>query len=157
MSRWLSRSGLLVAVLFLPGPRMMAAVSCSFVSATGIAFGAYDPLDTRSTVQAGVVRLKCSQMGGPLLPVIIELSAGNSGSYAGRHLKKGGESLRYNLFLDAAGTQVWGNGTGGSAHFGPFLPAENVETTIPIYGRIFPGQSVTAGSYTDTISVTINY
>jgi len=155
--RVLARIGLLAAVLLLAGFPAEAASSCSMVSVTGIVFGAYDPLEARPVTQVGSLTLKCVQAGAsPTLPVMIDLSAGNSGSYAFRHLEKPGDSLRYNLYLDPASTQVWGNGSGGSGHY-PHLPSGDVETTLTIYGRILPGQNAGAGTYTDTITVTLNF
>lgn len=151
------RAGLLAVALFLPGLRAGAASSCSLVSVTGVNFGPYDVFDGRPATQVGSVVFKCQAGLLPLVPVTIELSPGNSGIYAFRHLRKGNESLRYNLHLDATHTLIWGNGTGGSLPFGPLLPLDNVETSVTIYGQIFPGQNITAGSYTDSITVTINF
>jgi spore coat protein U-like protein len=151
------RIGVLAVALLLPGLRARAASSCSLVGVTGLNFGSYDVFDARPTTQVGSVTFKCQSGGIPIVPVTIELSQGNSGTYAFRQLRKGNESLRYNLHLDATNTLVWGNGTGGSLSFGPLLPPDNVETTVTIYGRILPGQNLTAGSYTDTITITINF
>jgi spore coat protein U-like protein len=155
--RGLWRIGLLGAALVLPGLRAEAASNCSLVSFSGISFGAHDPSEARSVTQVGTVTLRCVQTGAaPALPVAIDLSAGNSGTYAVRQLRNGTHKLRYNLYLDAACTQTWGNGTGSSGHYILF-PSASGETTLTIYGQILPGQSSTAGSYSDSISVTVNY
>jgi len=155
--RALARTGLLAVVLLLGTLRAKAASSCSLVSVTGIAFGAYDPSEAGPVTQVGSLTLRCVQTGAsPTLPIMIDLSAGSSGSFALRHLRKGGDSLRYNLYLDPASTQVWGNGSGGSGHY-PHLPSNDVEKTLVIYGRILPGQNAAAGTYTDTITVTLNF
>jgi spore coat protein U-like protein len=152
-----SRIGLLAVALLLATLRAEAASTCSLVSVTGITFGAYDPLEARPVTQVGALTIRCSQAGTtPMLPIMIDLSAGNSGTYNFRHLRKGGDSLRYNLYLDPASTQVWGNGAGGSSHY-PHLPSNNAETTLLIYGRILPGQNAAAGTYTDTITVTLSF
>ncbi|HEY3123294.1 MAG TPA: spore coat U domain-containing protein [Thermoanaerobaculia bacterium] len=149
--------GVLAVALLVPSLRARAASSCSVVGVTGLNFGAYDALSKSPTVQAGSITLKCQSGGIPIMPVTVELSTGNSGTHAFRQLRKGTESLKYNLHLDPTNAQVWGNGTGGSLPFGPLIPADNVETTLPIYGRILSGQNVTAGAYTDTIMATINF
>ena len=151
------RAGLLAAALLLPGLQARAASSCSLVSVTGVSFGPYDVFNAAPTNQTGSVTFKCQAGILPLVPVTITLSTGNSGIYAFRQLRKGAESLQYNLHLDAAHALIWGNGTGGSLPLGPLLPADNVETTVTIYGQIPPGQNITAGSYSDTITVTINF
>ena len=156
-ARGLWRGALLAAALLIPGSRGEAASSCYLVGVTGISFGAYDPLESRGVTQVGTLTIRCSQTGtASAPPVSVELSAGNSGSFGTRHLRKGNHALRYNLYLNAASTQVWGNGAGGSARF-TLLPSGNGDIPLTIYGRILPGQNAESGPYTDTISVTLNF
>jgi spore coat protein U-like protein len=64
--------------------------------------------------------------------------------------------LFYNLFLDPVGAQIWGDGTGGSQ----FLTTRSTagSTTVQVFGRIFAQQGAPRiGSYTDSISVSINF
>jgi spore coat protein U-like protein len=67
----------------------------------------------------------------------------------------GAERLLYNLYLDAARTIVWGDGTGGS-QTGPMVTTRGAggTTTAYVFGRIPAGQDVAAGVYGDTIRVT---
>ena len=73
----------------------------------------------------------------------------------------GTNKLNYNLFYDAAYTQIRGDGTGGSTTGGASFTLTKADptqsTTSTIYGRIPSGQDVAAGSYTDTIIVTVTY
>jgi spore coat protein U-like protein len=73
----------------------------------------------------------------------------------------GAQLLSYNLYFDAAYTQIRGNGTGGSQQGGATFTltpsAPTGSTTSVIYGRIPALQDVAAGSYTDTIIVTVTY
>jgi spore coat protein U-like protein len=70
-------------------------------------------------------------------------------------------TLGYNLYYDAAYSQIRGNGTGGSQTGGatlnltPGAPTQSVNAVI--YGRIPAGQDPAPGSYLDTIVVTITY
>ena len=70
---------------------------------------------------------------------------------------RSGQALNYTLYLDAAATQIWGNGTGGSQRVGPLVPPNNQSVNVTIFGKIPAGQDVTVGSYTDTIIATINF
>jgi spore coat protein U-like protein len=83
---------------------------------------------------------------------VVWLSTGSSGSYAARTLRSGAFELPYNLYLDAARTQVWGDGSAGTFTDSP--NPGNVTRTIPVYGRIPPLQDAAAGTYSDTIVVT---
>ena len=73
----------------------------------------------------------------------------------------GANPLNYNLYFDAAYTQVRGDGTGGSQTGGANFTLSNSNktdsTTSTIYGRAPALQDVAAGTYSDTITVTITY
>ena len=136
------------------------AVSCS-VSATGPAFGIYNPLSVTPTYANGQVLVTCTLLGGGATTVnlVSSYSTGASGSYATRTMVSGANKLNYNLYFDAAYTQIRGDGTGGSQTGGASLalsPGNPTQTaTGTIYGRIPASQDVAAGAYTDTIVVTI--
>jgi spore coat protein U-like protein len=139
-----------------------AAVSCS-VTATGPAFGVYNPLSATPTYANSTVQVSCTLLSGgaTTLNLVSSYSTGASSSYALRRMLSGANTLNYNLFYDAAYTQIRGDGTGGSQTGGATLnltsaaPTQTANGTI--YGRIPAGQDVAAGSYADTIVVTITY
>ncbi len=133
-----------------PAPAV-AAPTCAFGVAGALAFGVYDPLASAPTDSSSTMSYRCP----PGQPIQISLDAGLAGSYAARALTMGTERLLYNLFLDAARTMVWGDGTGGS-RVGPGVTTHGAggTTTVYVFGRIPPGQDVVAGTYGDTIRVT---
>jgi spore coat protein U-like protein len=139
-----------------------AVVSCG-VTATGPAFGVYNPLSATPTYANGTVQVSCTLLSGGATTVTLvsSYSTGASGSYALRTMLSGANTLGYNLYYDAAYTQVRGNGTGGSQTGGATLNLSPGNPTLTasgtIYGRIPAGQDVAAGSYADTIVVTITY
>jgi len=69
--------------------------------------------------------------------------------------------LNYNLYFDAAFTQIRGDGTGGSQTGGATLTVSSssrtASATSTIYGRMPAAQNAVPGSYADTIVVTITY
>ena len=88
----------------------------------------------------------------------VDLSTGSSGTYAQRTLRNGPSVLEYNLYTDVARTQILGDGSGGSSRITrSFTALLSVDQTITVYGRIRSGQNVPAGSYSDTIIVTVTY
>ena len=139
-----------------------AAVSCT-VSATGPAFGIYDPLSGSPNDANGIVTATCTLLSGGATTVnlVSSYSTGASGIYSPRTLVSGTSVLDYNLYFDAGYTEIRGNGTGGSLTgsasitLTPAQPTGQAQGTI--YGRIFAGQDVAAGSYLDTIVVTVTY
>jgi len=139
-----------------------AAASCS-ITATGPAFGLYNPLNASPTLANGSVAATCTWTGGGATTVnlVSSYSPGNSGSYPNRYMLSGTNRLNYNLYYDAAFTQIRGDGTGGTQTGGASLSvssgARTASTTSVIYGRIPAAQSPNPGTYSDTILVTINY
>jgi spore coat protein U-like protein len=125
------------------------------VSATGVAFGAYDPMSPAPDDSAGDVTLVCHpSVHGP----VVALGAGIAGLLSPRAMSSGAATLDYNLYTSAAYSLVWGDGVGGSATVtlsGGTVSAGQRTFTRTIYGRIPPGQQVPAGTYTDTIMVTV--
>lgn len=146
----------------LAAPRAHAVVCGTLldpisVTASTVAFGTYDPLLPGATLANGNVRIACG-LGVDVLPsFVVRLSRGQSVSYAPRYLKAGTTSLAYNLYTTAALATVWGDGTAGTSVrsiSGTLLVGS---INLPVYGAIAPGQLVGAGTYTDTITVTVEY
>jgi len=128
------------------------------VSANAINFGVYNPLAITPNASNSMVTVTCSALVlGLLVAYDIELSTGNSGTFANREMTNGSESLNYNIFSDVNYTQVWGNGAGGSANVSDdyLLNISPTSRNYTTYGRIPAGQTVSAGAYNDTITVTV--
>lgn len=130
------------------------------VTVTSLPFGSYNifsptPLD--STANLSVSCNIPPQHPQSPLPVAVSLSPGNSGGFAQRWLQAAGpDNLRYNLYTSAAFSTVWGDGGGTSS-----IVTVYVTSATPfngrIYGRIPAQQNIRAGSYSDIITVTIDY
>lgn len=132
------------------------AQACT-VSATGVAFGAYNPISPAPDDGTGQVSVVCHPSEhGPQ----VALSAGNSGSFAARNMRNGTTNLIYNLYTSAARNIVWGNGSGGSAIMtlsGGTVNRGERTFIRDIFGRIPTAQHVAAGVYTDLIMVTVTF
>ena len=139
----------LALVLVLPG---ISAADCS-ITTTGVNFGPYDVFDTSPVDSTGSVRYQCS---GNTPSFTIAIGSGSSPIFTTRTLRNGSETLNYNLYLDAARTSIWGEGTSGTALFTVANPTGKA-VSLTIFGRIPAGQDVAAGSYTDSIVVTIQF
>ena len=144
--------------VFLAGAGVAAGSGkCSFVSVSGPAFGTYDVFAPAPLDSTGTIGFQCNP-GTGAGNIEVSLSAGGSGGFVSRAMSSGSDTLSYNLFLDAAKTQIWGDGTGGSSMLTTSLTGGGWTTiTQTIYGRIPGGQDVTAGTYLDTITVTMNW
>jgi spore coat protein U-like protein len=135
--------------------RAEAQSRCTIITTTAVSFGAYHPFDDRPLDSAGMLTLECAEVpAGSSLRITI--SRGQSGSFSPRRLRFRNHALLYNLFLDAARSMIWGDGTGGSAVYTARAPAGR-PLSIPIFGRIPPRQNVAPGTYTDRLILTVNY
>ncbi len=151
-----------IAAVALVSAPALAAVTCS-ITATGPAFGIYDPLNGSPTLANGNVTATCTLVSGgsTTINLVSSYSAGNSNSFVSRSMKSGSNVLSYNLYYDAAFTQIRGDGTGGSQTGGTSMtltrtsPTDSINSTI--YGRIPAGQDVAPGSYSDVITLTVTY
>jgi spore coat protein U-like protein len=91
-------------------------------------------------------------------PYAAALNVGSGGgSFATRTIANGGNTLNYNLFRDAARSQVWGDGSGStftvSGTGSGLLSANN----LTVYGEIAIAQDKPPGTYTSTVTVTVTY
>jgi spore coat protein U-like protein len=72
----------------------------------------------------------------------------------------GVNTLDYNLYFSTAYTQVWGDGSAGTFRGTATLfvsPGSPATARGTVYGMIPAGQDVAAGTYSDTIVMTVNY
>lgn len=148
----------LLALCILPFTQ--AAVACRLATEP-LALGAYDvfsPYDLDS-VTTFIVTCPEASSGKPQnLSISIGVSA-TSGSIMDRKMRKTGgtDTLSYNLFLDATRTSIWGNNQGlDTLTEMPISPGVGrIENRVSIFGRIPAGQDVSAGQYSDNVTVTI--
>ena len=148
--------GLMAAALCLAGATSAAAQqtpSCT-ISAVSVAFGNYNVFTATPVDSAGSVTFRCNAAAAN---ISITLTKGTSSTFAPRTMTKVGEALNYNLYLDAARTNVWGDGTGGTSTYTNANPPNNQNVTVPIHGRIPASQDVSAGAYSDTVLAIINF
>lgn len=151
-----------LAALSVPSPAEaacngLAGCSCT-VTASGVSFGNYNPLSSTANDVTGTVRVNCTLLLALAGSFTVDLSAGASGSTSQRRLRRGTDSLTYNLYTDAARTQIWGDGAGGSTRVTRnFAALLSFADTMTVYARLPARQNVSAGNYSDTIIVTVTY
>jgi spore coat protein U-like protein len=143
---------ILVALLTIAAPSFVWA-ACSLTSTT-VLFGSYDIFNSAPLDTLGQIIFRC---GNNDHNISISLDKGGAPTFAPRRMLNGANTLNYNLYLDAARTTIWGDGTGGTQNFFFQNPANNQDISIPLYGRIPAGQSTSAGNYSNTLTVTINF
>jgi spore coat protein U-like protein len=144
-----------------------AYAGCGITTSTGIAFASYDVFSAVDNDAQGSITVICNIGAAPPNPrvnVTITISASpTSGSINPRQMRDpvSGDRLNYNVFTNAARTIVWSNNTASPNTIVLNNMRRNTAArTTQIYGRIFAGQDVSAGSYSDGatgLTVTITW
>lgn len=155
----------LCAATLCPAAAMAATTGTSFdvtatvnsacsVSAANLGLGTYVPSNPVDLSNTTSITVNCTL----LTPYNIGIGAGGgSGATTGaRKMTRSGnsETLSYSLFRNVLMTQNWGNvvGTDTVSGIGTGLGVPTL-----VYGSAAAGQNVPAGSYTDTVTVTVTY
>ena len=149
--RWLLIA--LLATTAIVSLSFSALAVCS-LSSTSISFGNYDVFNTSPLDTNGSIVYRCGNADNN---ISISLNQGGASSFNPRRMLNGSQALNYNLYLDAARTIIWGDGTDGTQTYFIKNPPNNQDVTVPVYGRVPTGQSVSKGAYGNTITVTINF
>jgi spore coat protein U-like protein len=125
------------------------------ISTSTLALGSYDPAVTNASSgvdrdASGTVTITCTQGTAPTVTL------GQGANYSsGRRMTDGsGNYLTYEIYSDSGRTTVWDDGAGTVS---PGAAPSNAARDITAYGRITKGQSVPAGSFTDTVLATVNF
>lgn len=125
------------------------------IAVTPLDFGTVPGLDVDVASQASLF-VTCT----PLTPYEVRLDGGlPPGTVADRRMQHelGSASIAYNVYHDAAHTQLWGDGSLGTvlSDVGTGTPQ-----TFTVYGlvpQVPPLQSPPVGRYTDTVTATVVY
>jgi spore coat protein U-like protein len=127
-------------------------VTCS-VTPLPLNFGSYNTTTDLSV--ATTVQISCGAWGqSSSVNYTLSASAG-SGSYSGRQMANGSNSITYNLYTDSTDTTVFGNGTSGSITLTGTVTKQTSPVTVTIYGLIRGGQNVVPGSYANNPAITL--
>jgi spore coat protein U-like protein len=138
-----------------------AIVTCSGGNAS-LAFGVYEAFNLSPLDSTGSLVVTCARDGGAQnVTISVAIAASQtSGSIAARQL--GGPSggrLNYNLYRDGSYSGVWGqtNGTDTVVQTMAVPNKASASATFNIFGRLFSGQDVTPGFYSDSLLITVTY
>ena len=129
--------------------RVVVQPTCTVDGAT-LDFGSYTSGQTSDlTAFAQIAYSNC-----PAGQLRFQLDGGANGTTTARKLANGsGGLLSYEVFRDSARTQNFGQG--GDARL--FELTATGSGNVSVYGRIPAGQAVPAGTYTDTVVITLDF
>ena len=134
--------------------------TCLVSSTANVAFGAYDTTVATNLQATGTVSVTCTKNTAV---TSIDLNLGANASGATRRMTDGTDFISYELYKPVSAvpgaacayTTVWG--TGAVNGLVPVAAPSNAARTFNVCGQTTQGQNVGAGSYADTVTVTINY
>lgn len=135
-------------------PLDAAAIQCQ-IRVGALNFGSYMPLTTRHVDVMGQFEVRCQAQPGTFAVII---GPGLSGDQAARTLVSAtGETLLYNLYVDAARTQIWGDGAPPTSTVTGQRTSQGRPSVFnyPVYGRIYANQAPNSGQYADDPVATI--
>ena len=136
--------------------------SCS-VSATNLAFGAYNVNSTTATTGTSTIAVNCTKGTSFTVAIDAGSNAGGVSNFSSRQMSDGlatPDYLGYQLYSDSSHTTIWGDGTNSSSTVSGTGagPGTTHKVTETVYGQIPAQQNVPAGAYTDgTVNVTVTY
>lgn len=125
---------------------------CKLTSATDIAFGATGIIQ-QAINSTGAIGVQCTNT----TPYNIGLGAGagSGATVATRRMSSGsGGTIDYSIYLDSAGTQVWGDTVNSNTFSGTGTGAVQTQT---VYGRVPVQPTPAPGNYADTVQITVTY
>lgn len=132
--------------------------SCT-ISTSAISYGNYEPISANaSTDLTGTGSISYTCTTGTTGTITLGQGSNSYGESTDalplRRLTAGSNKyLGYQLYQNTERTTVWGN-TGGT---GVGVTGNGAAQTVTVYGKINAGQNAAVGSYTDTVTATINY
>ena len=126
------------------------------VSTSPVAFGSVNTLSASNVDASGGITVTCTS--GTAWTAAADAGTGSGASLLTRRMTPatGTTALNYSLYTDSGRTTVWGDGTSTTGTIGD--SGTGSAQAITIYGRVPSGQGVVpAGSYADTVAVTVSY
>jgi spore coat protein U domain-containing protein, fimbrial subunit CupE1/2/3/6 len=126
--------------------------SCA-VSAGTLAFGNYAAATATPNDVSSTISVTCTSG----LPYTVALDGGTTTATVNARAMTDGAShnLTYALYTTSGRTTLFGDGTSSTQTIGG--TGSGAAQSVTVFGRIPVAQYVTAGSYTDSVGVTVNY
>ncbi|HEX8525937.1 Csu type fimbrial protein [Allosphingosinicella sp.] len=149
-------AGLFLAVLgsvLQPAPAHAGINSCS-ISSSGIIFSPYDSQTQLAVNGTGTITVTCTG-DGPTNGLSLNLTGGNAGSCSTRQMRKGSESLNYQVFRESGRVNAFCDGGSRLDINMDFTTGGTQTQTYTMYGRVSASQNPTYGAYSDLLSVSL--
>ena len=134
------------------------SMSCT-IAAGAMTFASYDPTAAVDNDATATIESTCTSGGAAVITMSqgSRAQVGSTDAIPLRAMFNGSEGapedLAYYLYSDSAGGTVWGNTSGT----GKSITADGTAQNFIAYGRIPKNQTVAAGTFNDSVAVTLTY
>lgn len=134
------------------------SASCSVTVDHDLSFGAYDPFSSSDATSSNTVLVTCTDGSA----YSVYLNAGLNGSITDREMIGGtsGDLMHYQLYIDPTYATIWGDGSVNPGYVEGYNCGVGSGSSQPytVYGKVPKNQiSLAADSYSDTITVSVDY
>ena len=134
------------------------SMSCT-IAAGAMTFASYDPTAAADNDATATITSTCTAGGAAVITMGQggRIQSGSTDATPLRAMFNGNEGapedLLYHLYSDSAGGTVWGN----TDATGKAITADGTAQDFTAYGRIPKNQTVSSGSFSDSVLVTLTY
>lgn len=133
---------------------------CTVVAGTGLSFGTTIPSPVNANIDPSInITANCSSGTDYKIGLGMGSYTPADGCAGDRRMiASGGSSstVRYGLYTDATRLNSWGNGDTACPNISTGK-GNGLAQPIPVYARLFAGQTPATGNYADTVQVTISW
>jgi len=131
------------------GVQIIITGGCAVQNVVGVNFGSV-PLLTSNIDTTGSFDVVCTSG----IPYSISLNGGGGGTVNARRMALSSTFIGYQLYSDPARSQVWGETLNVDRVIGTGSGTAQPQT---VYARVPPQTTPAAGTYTDTVTISVNY
>jgi spore coat protein U-like protein len=125
------------------------ACDVTTVAPTTLDFGTQGPL-TAAVDNTSTITVTCTSGAD----YNVGLDGGSAADVTARVMKNGTDSVAYQLYSDSGHSTVWGNTIGTDT---VTSTGTGTQQTFTVYGEVPAQTTPPAGTYTDTVAVTVTY
>lgn len=125
------------------------SASCNFSQVPNIQFS-YPPNVQGIAYSTTTLGVTCTANEN----ITATLSTGTSGSYTQRIMHSTNNSIYYNVYIDANFSQIFGDGSQATSIINTTC---NGSCNSVLYSRTYETANLQAGTYSDTLIISINY
>ena len=139
------------------GVSLTVLAGCEITSVGDVEFAGTDLIAKSEPTATGTIQVKCSD--GQAYSVGLGAGTGADASVTERKMTRAGgeETISYSLYRDASHTQVWGDTIEGTPNVVTGT-GTGASQSYTVYGKVIAPQSPpAAGTYSDSVAITVTY